>query len=213
MAGPYGVDAARAWRARTKLGWLRDAFGQPYRGWSSDADAAMWYLLRLLLAGALDVCLLDVDAAPGLDVARIDNQAALDRSLPPWCRASVDQEQRNADFDGTLQIAPDTPVHGLRINRWPWFGGSVPHHKQLRHLTAPIPLEIGYSNPTRTLVHLCQFTAVARWPRDRSHVVLLSAAPDIVDMTTQLETDLEWDDERGGDLGSQVAQKISADLP
>jgi hypothetical protein len=106
LAGYRGVEAARAWRTRTKLGWLRDAFGQPYRGWNTDADAAMWYLLRLLLAGAMDQCVLDVDTAAGLDAARLDNQAVLDRSLPPWCRAIVDQQQRNADSDGTLEIVP-----------------------------------------------------------------------------------------------------------
>ena len=45
----------------------------------------------------------------------------------------------------------------------------------MQHWQAPgwAPLEVGYTRPSRTLLHLTEFGAVARWPYGHDVITLL----------------------------------------
>jgi hypothetical protein len=133
--------------------------------WPVEQIAAFLEVHTLLLTGSVAEALIGVGRRPRRDADREENAAALAR-LPHPFRAEVDLEQNNRQGDGTLFW--DCPIP---LTLWTGLIGYQPDGS-----THPLPLqfhippgqavlEIGSSQPSRTLAHLINATGnVARWP-------------------------------------------------
>lgn len=186
-----GKAAARLFRQRVpkRFAWLVDALGQPFRGWDGDADSALWYLFRLVFAGMVDVTTVSVGHSPARDRERARNQQVLNEALATFgAAACVDQEQHAAESDGHVHL--DTALPGLRcgipLDHVPEGLSYKGDLDQLQRNAAVVfelpvgpleaPLEIGYTDPSRTFKHLCRYGSVARWPYGVDSLVVLSVS-------------------------------------
>lgn len=109
----------------------------------------------------------------GPDADRQGNAERL-QGVPAPFRAHLDMSQNGADCDGMLSW--DRPV-----NLWRALGVRVVHEDGLYgSLHAPfevrpwrVPLEVGYTLPSRTAAHLMLEGAVARWACEDDEICLL----------------------------------------
>jgi hypothetical protein len=150
-----------------------DVMGRPFR---SGARLESWPLAQLwcigyahasINGGAIGRIEITVPGGPGgpeRDREREANQAML-ASLPHPFTAEVDLHQHGADCDGNLSwsepvfIAQATPPPGYREKATPKY---VCRDVVVRPGT--VPLEVGSTTPSRTLMHLIESGGVARWP-------------------------------------------------
>ncbi|MGW4469678.1 hypothetical protein ACWENQ_08395 [Nonomuraea sp. NPDC004354] len=158
------------------------AIGQIFRSspsiWPMEQVAAFVAVHTKICAGEILQVLISaegMDGGPLADSRRSDNEAKL-RYLPVPFQAKVDLQQHGADYDGTLKWDQAIKMDGA--------SGCVFIDNCCNAVKQPIstistvapgwaPLEIGATTPSRTLLHLLQEGAVARWPYGADHIRLL----------------------------------------
>jgi hypothetical protein len=121
--------------------------------------------------------------SPQPDRCRAENAAAV-ADLPGPFRAVVDVDQNCADQDGYLEW--DEPIlveRTVAASLLPSCPRDYAERLIMPHHIGPgrVPLEIGYTMPSRTLCHLDIDGGVARWPYDADVITLF------VNLTNPLE--------------------------
>lgn len=156
-----------------------DIMGRPHRPGSRPEQwpaAQLWCIGQAhgaINAGVIGaVAIVVPGGGPQADRERGANQALLDELSKPFT-AEVDLFQHGADADGTLRwdepvvIQQATPPPGYR-------GKKTPQYVHRNVVVGPgrVPLEIGSTTPSRTLLHLRESGGVARWPYGCDRVYL-----------------------------------------
>lgn len=157
-----------------------ERIGQTHKGpsrWLPSQAAAYLRVHTGLTSGEFAQVILPTAGAPGLDGDRAGNQKTL-LALHPAFLASVDVTQDHADADGLLSWErPITADQSTGVGL-PESVGTRPAARPVRIPAGAVPLEIGYTLPSRTLHHLLQDGGVARWPYHHQNVcVLLNLRP------------------------------------
>lgn len=147
------------------------AIGQTFRtgpaGWSMEQIAAFTAMHIKICAGEIaQVQISAMDGGPSSDAHRDENAAKL-ADLPPPFQAEVDRGQHGADSDGALKW--DRPIQVDAATGAVFLDACRSAAKQPVAAVQTVadewaPLEIGYTLPSRTLMHVLQEGAVARWP-------------------------------------------------
>lgn len=156
--------------------WLAAMVGQtPARpgSWPSHQVAAFASVLTRLAYGRVARRRIRVGASPGADADRAGNAARL-RDLPAPFVAHLDMTQHGADCDGLLEWTE--PVTTWRSTVVPVLGAHVLHgaiQAPFEVRPSSVPLEVGYTLPSRTFAHLLTDGAVARWPYEDDEIHLL----------------------------------------
>lgn len=137
------------------------------RKWPLYQHAAFAQIHALIGAGDVAYTYISTGGRPGPDSDRTGNARKLEDTVAPF-RAELDMQQNGADADGVLRW--DVP---LKISRstGAHFFPSACRTGEYSLVTYPTvrepgsaPLEVGDSWPSRTLLHLWEDGAVARWP-------------------------------------------------
>lgn len=158
--------------SRQLIGWVGQTQRDPAY-WPPHQVAALMDVLDGLAYGRIVRRRIPIGETPGPDADRQGNAARL-RNLDTPFQASLDMSQNGADSDGMLSW--DEPV-----NFWRALGVRALHQQGIYgSLHAPfevrpwrVPLEVGYTLPSRTLMHLAVEGAVARWAYEDDEVCLL----------------------------------------
>lgn len=143
------------------------------RRWPEPQVAAYAYVNSLIMSGSVVTTCVRVGATPGPDADREGNAGKL-RNLGEHVQAIVDISQHAADEDGWLTWSEPLPAAkctGTTFHTSDGQSGPVQAPCWLKPRS--IPLEIGYTMPSRTLLHLLMDGAVARWPYDSEYVYAL----------------------------------------
>jgi hypothetical protein len=158
------------------------AIGQTLRsvpaGWPMEQVAAFAAVHTMVCAGEVAQVLIGasgLDGGPVLDSHRDENAAKL-AELPAPFQAAVDAAQRGGDCDGTLKWdAPITMDAASGLVLLASCRDAVKHPVPIVATAAAgwAPLEIGSTMASRTLLHLLQEGAVARWPYGSDCIRLL----------------------------------------
>jgi hypothetical protein len=157
---------------RQLIAWVGQTQRDPAY-WPLHQVASLTHVLDGLTCGRIVRRRIPVGDTPGPDADREGNAARLRNVRAPFS-AHLDMSQNGADCDGTFSW--DSPV-----NLWRALGVRVAHEKGLYgSLHAPfevrpwrVPLEVGYTLPSRTFVHLALEGAVARWAYEDKEICLL----------------------------------------
>ncbi|KOU62029.1 hypothetical protein ADK57_25630 [Streptomyces sp. MMG1533] len=157
---------------RQLIAWVGQTQRDPAY-WPAHQVAALTDVLDGLAHGRIVRRRVRVGELPGPDADREGNAARL-RNLDAPFRAHLDMAQNGADCDGTLSW--ESPV-----NLWRALGVRMLHQAGLYgSLHAPfevrpwnVPLEVGYTLPSRTMAHLITEGAVARWAYEDKEICLL----------------------------------------
>jgi hypothetical protein len=157
--------------------WLAAVVGQtPARpgAWPPHQVAAFTSVMTRLALGRVARRRIPLGASPGADADRAGNAARL-RALPAPFVAHLDLTQHGADDDGLLEWTE--PVTTWRSTAVPVMGVHVLHgaiQAPFEIRPAAVPLEVGYTLPSRTFAHLITEGAVARWPYrdDEMHLLV-----------------------------------------
>jgi hypothetical protein len=171
---PYCTAGIRTGR------WDRDyldAVGQIQWGgpskWPRHEVAAFAKMHYHLMMGTASKAGIKVSFTPFPDAERDANASVL-KHLPAPFSAYVDKTQRNDDQDGWLEW--DQPITADRSVGEPYYSSGRGHPEPVTMpLTIPpgkVPLEIGTTLPSRTLLHLGFDQGVARWPYDSTRIWL-----------------------------------------
>lgn len=159
-----------------------DVYGQTHAlvgGWPLEQLCAAVAIHAGRNSGRYAWSVIPVGAPPGPDKKREQNQALLDAAISGDSRAHVDLHQNLADQDGYLSWT--TRKRFERSTGVPFIDEKHGYSPVTAiHYAAPrqVPLEIGYTMPSRTLAHLEQDRGVARWPYESKYVtVLLDCEP------------------------------------
>jgi len=153
----------------------RDRIGQTQHRaayWPPEQAAAFLRVHTGLMSGEFAVALLEVGEVPAGDADRSVNAERLAR-LHPAFAARLDAEQSNAEGDGEVRWSAS--VQAQRSTGRPLPDGA-PLSPELSVYAVPpgcVPLEIGLTFPSRTLMHLLKHGGVARWPYQSTVVALL----------------------------------------
>lgn len=153
----------------------RDRIGQTQHRaayWPPEQAAAFLRVHTGLMSGEFAMSLLEVGEVPAEDAERLVNAERLARMHPAFI-ARLDTEQVNAEGDGELRWT--APIRVQRSTGSPSAGGAV-LSPELTEREAPpgrVPLEVGLTYPSRTLLHLLNHGGVARWPYQSKVVALL----------------------------------------
>ncbi|MEV0982317.1 hypothetical protein [Streptomyces sp. NPDC049915] len=153
------------------------AVGQMHRAepgqWPVHQVAAFLDIHAAVGAGRYALVEVEVAAAPRPDADRDVNAAAL-KDLPDPFSAELDLDQNAADEDGT--ISWKDAITAVRSTSVAFSAGC----QKSEPVTAPvlvrpsrIPLEVGTTMPSRTLMHLEQDGGVARWAYGSTDLYLL----------------------------------------
>ncbi|MET9445461.1 hypothetical protein [Streptomyces sp. NPDC006610] len=162
--------------SRQLIAWIGQTQHEPAY-WPPHQVATLTHVLDGLVYGRIVRRRIPVGATPGPDADRQGNAKKLEAVSHPF-HAKLDMSQNGADCDGTLSW--DEPV-----NLWRALGVRVLHEKGLYgSLHAPfearpwqVPLEVGYTLPSRTAAHLMMEGAVARWAYEDKEICLLLDLP------------------------------------
>ncbi|MCL6302812.1 hypothetical protein [Streptomyces kronopolitis] len=176
----FSPEAAQA-LARTRLrlrGGSIDALyvariGQTHYGpgqWPPEQAAAYLRVHTGLATGEFAQVLLGVAGPPERDADRAGNQDVL-ATMHESFRPVLDAEQNGADADGVLwwdqNIIVDCSTGQTGED------GARPAMRPVSVEAGSAPLEVGVTDPSRTLMHLVQHGGVARWPYGHASVCLL----------------------------------------
>lgn len=153
------------------------AVGQIHRRdparWPVHQVAAFLDIHAAVGAGRYAMVQVEVGAAPRPDAERDINAAAL-ADLPDPFTAQLDIDQNAADEDGTVAWSEDIII--TRSTGVPYTAGCGTRQS----LTMPtavrpflVPLEVGTTMPSRTLLHLEEDGGVARWAYDSTDLYVL----------------------------------------
>lgn len=155
-----------------------DMIGQTARRsatWKPEQIATFREIHTGMMTGKYGSVRIEVGAGPEADVERERNSAALSDVAEPFV-ANLDMTQRRADYDGRLSWPEE-----IRVPRSTGAGllPICPNDRQtpveILSTLGPgdVPLEVGYTLPSRTYLHLYQYGGVARWPYESSDIHLL----------------------------------------
>ena len=147
---------------------LREVFGQPYGGWDMGQLVALACLDHMVAKSFLVLSELHIGETPRGDRFRKENQAALNRLLPPGTSVMVDTSQRGAEMDGWINWETSVPFTAGDGTTGEIEAGEA-------------PLEIGSTDATTTCLHLCRHGTVARWAYGHRKVQLFDHPPERVD--------------------------------
>lgn len=173
--------------------------------WPMEQQAAFAQIHAEICDGLISWVDISVDEKPSKDEHRHENQAKLS-DLPHPFVAEVDQQQNCADQDGELRW-PE-PIRLQKTIGIPFLSPcrlNVKEGINLHHREQPgsAALEIGYTKASRTLAHLREHGAVARWPYGSDTIRLFMCEPAIYRFGRELEKALaKLDRERAERLGS-----------
>jgi hypothetical protein len=155
----------------------RDRIGQTLRRaayWPPVQAAAFLRVHTGLMSGEFAVSLLEVGEIPLADAARGANAERLKR-LHPAFSARLNADQAGADADGELCW-----TQAIRAQRSTGSTSTQTDAGRTRAEIGPceippgcVPLEVGATLPSRTLLHLVKHGGVARWPYESTVVALL----------------------------------------
>lgn len=153
------------------------AVGQMHRvspgHWPVHQVAAFLDIHSAIGAGVYAMVQIEVGATPRPDAERAANAAALD-DLPDPFTAALDLGQNAADEDGMLAWTKGIIV--TRSTGIPYTAGcATPESLTIPTYIPPfrVPLEVGTTMPSRTLLHLEEDGGVARWAYDSTDLYLL----------------------------------------
>lgn len=157
---------------RQLIAWAGQTLHDPAY-WPAHQVAALIHVLDGLAHGRIVRRRIPVGETPGPDADRQGNAARL-RSLDAPFHAHLDMTQNGADCDGTLSW--DRPINlwralGVRLIGEEGLYGSL--HAPFEIRPWRVPLEVGYTLPSRTVAHLMQEGAVARWAYEDDEICLL----------------------------------------
>lgn len=179
LAEPGGeelISKAKAWLYGDTPEQFVSLIGQTQRSaryWPLHQVAAFAYVVSQLASGQFAKRRIKVGRTPGPDADRVGNATSLLGLDQPF-RADLDMTQNGADSDG--QLSWDQSVTLWRATNVPIYGAHVMHgtiHAPFDVLPHSVPLEVGYTQPSRTLAHLLVEGAVARWPYEDDEICLL----------------------------------------
>ncbi|WP_432034452.1 hypothetical protein [Streptomyces antibioticus] len=163
-------------QAGTCPDWFTAMIGQTRERaayWPLPQVAAFTSVMTRLAFGKVARRRIPVGATPGPDADREGNADRLSRVPAPFV-AHLDMRQNGADSDGVLEWTEPVTI---------WRSTAVPVRKaHVLHsaIQAPfqvragaVPLEVGYTKPSRTFAHLLMDGAVARWAYGDEEIHLL----------------------------------------
>lgn len=155
----------------------RDRIGQTQRRaayWPPAQAAAFLRVHTGLMSGEFAVSLLEVGEIPVADAAREMNAERLQR-LHPAFSARLSTDQAGADADG--ELCWSQPIRAQRstgkASTETGDGRTRPEVMPFEIPPGCIPLEVGSTYPSRTLMHLIKHGGVARWPYESTVVALM----------------------------------------
>jgi len=174
-----GSAAAFTETLRTlRTGHYDSTIGQTHqspRYWPNHQIAAYMRVYAELAVGNYAFGWVHVGATPGPDADREENADKL-RNLAPGIHAEVDLAQNMADQDGSLTWTD--PMRGLKLSGATYRAACGVGEQPF--ITFPCdlaprwaPLEIGYTLPSRTMLHMIEDGAVARWAYGSDKIVVL----------------------------------------
>jgi hypothetical protein len=169
------AETRQALRSGRMDATYRDRIGQTQHRaayWPPEQAAAFLRVHAGLTSGEFAVALLEVGEVPAGDADRRVNAERLARMHPAFA-ARLDAEQSNAEGDG--EVCWTASIRAQRSTGRPISGGATPSPQLSAHEVPPgcVPLEIGLTFPSRTLLHLLKHGGVARWPYQSTVVALL----------------------------------------
>jgi hypothetical protein len=140
--------------------------------WPMEQMAAYQSIHTGLMSGEFAHIPISVGADPGADADRTGNSMKLE-GLHEAFRARLDMDQNGAEADGRFWW-PET----IRAQRSSGLGLVEEHETTPVYMphavpAACVPLEVGYSKPSCTLLHMWRDGGVARWPYGSDVVHLL----------------------------------------
>lgn len=178
IRNPEGSKALADFEERLQAGefdaWFIDTVGQDYRYHASKWDMEQVLMLMVVhmdiiggKVGLVDVCLWD---GPSRDTDREGNQAGLDLLPDPFV-GRVDEAQYGTDSDGWLEWSEPIRVE-VATGRTTTGPNGRPAPILVTVMVRPqrVPIEIGYTQPSRTLAHIREGFGVARWPYSHEKV-------------------------------------------
>jgi len=179
MGDPDGARALQVYVAglredRWDADYL-DAIHQQHFGgrWPMEQIAAFAHMHSDLMSGHVaHVQLTTFGATPGPDRERQANATAL-AELPRPFIADVDLTQHGADQDGRLRWVE--PIQMELSTGVPWtdpVGHTQPLNKIVTIDPGSVPLEIGTTKASNTLLHCRIHGGVARWPYEHDRIDL-----------------------------------------
>jgi hypothetical protein len=144
-----------------------DAIGQMHRSrpgaWPPHQAAAFLQMHTRTGSGLYAIVRVEVGTAPHADAERDANASALN-DLPEPFVADLDLGQKAADEDGTLHWTQDiTAIRCTGVVQLMNCAAQVPVTMPAVVAPGSIPLEVGTTLPSRTLLHLVEDGGVARW--------------------------------------------------
>ncbi|SDH66687.1 hypothetical protein SAMN05421505_1204 [Sinosporangium album] len=157
-----------------------DAIGQLHAkdpaDWPAEQAAAFTLIHSRLMAGTYMHLRAKLGQPPGPDADRTGNAEALTR-LPWPLTARLDLAQQGADQDGTLAWRCSVTADGCSTGTalLPDCANEAPSPLTTVRSIPPrtVPLEVGYTMPSRTLLHLHRDGGVARWPHRSTDIHIL----------------------------------------
>lgn len=163
--GRRAIALAEEWRRNPVNEIACDVYGQPFSGWSIDQVAALAKMLALVGQGKVRLAYISVGNTPYRDSAREENRAAL-ANLPYGITVQV-YEGLSHTGDGCITIPDDLVIVDDADRHLPG------RRERAAEAVGTVPLEIGHTHVSRTLLHLADYGAVARWAygHDRIYVV------------------------------------------
>ena len=156
--------------------WLMDLIGQTLQSpasWPQAQVAAFTDVVHRLSQGRVARRRIPLGHTPGSDSDRTGNAERL-LSLPAPFVARLSMTQNGADSDGALEW--DSPVTAWRSTTAQILNAHALHsaiHAPFDLRPWSVPLEVGYTLPSRTWAHLAVEGAVARWPYGSKEIHLL----------------------------------------
>jgi hypothetical protein len=184
MARPGGPDLVATLTANVVNGYYSDELCDVMGTGRSRSGPRSLPIEQILLIGLahVEICsgqiirtMVRADGEPHADSGRHANALALS-DLPHPFTAQVDLTQYNCDSDGTMSWAE--PIEASS-----YTADQDDHRAGLQEIVVAdprsVPLEIGSTLPSRTLMHLREARGVARWPYGTDWIhVWLAVGPD-----------------------------------
>ncbi|MCL3994862.1 hypothetical protein [Streptomyces lavenduligriseus] len=140
--------------------------------WPAEQAAAYLRVHAGLMSGEFARVEIAVGAHPSADAERRKNGQKL-AVLPQPFHAAVDQDQNFADADG--QFWWSTPIKVEKSVGVSYYDHNSRYPVLTSELVSEgaVPLEVGVTKASRTLLHLMHGGGVARWPYGTDTVTLL----------------------------------------
>jgi hypothetical protein len=163
MSIPEGPRALYDAYTGVRHGWgadYVDMLGQSARNWTMEQICCFAILHVDIILGKIAIVRVRAGGTPRSDADRTRN-AELVADLPEPFTATVHMTQHGADADGT--VSWDQPIT-VDVSPGPTDDGSSARAVPAIVPPGAVPMEIGYSLPSRTLLHIREDGGVARWP-------------------------------------------------